>query len=736
MNRAGFASGLRSAAFPDADAPGFLRVAMPTLPALVLAGLLAACVLWWPVPFALTGDNAALLNPLLADAFRQLRRGDIPVWTVGRWGGSPLLGDPDVGALYLPHYLGYAVTAPPHARALDVSVALHLALFVLGTVWLLRALGAGRGAAHVAAFVTVVTPTTILIGRAWVELWTAMAYWPWLLGAAHHLGRGGDVRWGLLVAGSLAAQVYAGYPQFALYSGTAAVLWIVLHPGPHRFRRLAIAMLAGATAVGLAAPQVLPGLAAAHDSIRRGPEGTAMMEGLGRLALSPRAWLDVFQSTRSVLQPAKIAPAVFVLAVIGVMRKRFAPRYLAVLTLLLAVMATGRNPAYRALHSLPPFSFFGAPMKLFYVASFTMCILAGLGLDRVLTLGPGPQRVVGAVVLLAALPALAELLPAPWWPLVAGGGLLTLLPARMLGVTIPLLAASASLVFLIASRTLVFDDSAYAGPFHVLLEQSPKGAAATGDGSRYLPLGRWHYSSGNFGALWGVETLGGVGPLLPWRQYHAMTAADGNDPARVLRQWGADPIIVEASSVNERKLLSSGFRVTGALGPLRFLASDTPPLPRYQLVAEARAVSPRDAMAATRAGTAFTDTMLAVEIAALPGGERGDPVGRLQVLEEHARGARLRVHVDRPTWLAARQPFYRNWRAWVDERPAEIYPAGGFLLALLVNAGSHDVVLSYEEPGFFWGCVVAVLSVLLLFTSIRVLTPPQGERQAPPSRGG
>lgn len=87
-----------------------------------LAALASAWIPTRPSPFALGGDAEMLLHPLLTDAFRQLRVGRLPLWTTGRWGGSPLIGDPEAGALYppLPRIRAHDLSALASARRLPV----------------------------------------------------------------------------------------------------------------------------------------------------------------------------------------------------------------------------------------------------------------------------------------------------------------------------------------------------------------------------------------------------------------------------------------------------------------------------------------------------------------------------------------------------------------------------------------------------------------------------------------
>src|SRR5262245_4247606 len=172
-----------------------------------------------------------LQHPLLTDAVRQLREGRLPVWTGGRWGGSPLIGDPVIGALYPPYYVSYLLTAFPHWRALDVSTCLHLVLLATGMVRFLTLLGVGPLAAVATAGMVAISPTFVFAARGWQQYWAALAYWPWLFWAAASLARAPRVGPGFVAALALAAQVYAGYPEFSLYSGLPALSWILIAPG-------------------------------------------------------------------------------------------------------------------------------------------------------------------------------------------------------------------------------------------------------------------------------------------------------------------------------------------------------------------------------------------------------------------------------------------------------------------------------------------------------------------------
>ena len=87
--------------------------------------------------------------------------------------------------------------------------------------------------------------------------------------------------------------------------------------------------------------------------------------------------------------------------------------------------------------------------------------------------------------------------------------------------------------------------------------------------------------------------------------------------------------------------------------------------------------------------------------------------GEVEVLERTNDRHRLRVRVDPPGGLlVVALAFDPSWKARVDGTPAESLRADGFLTALRVPAGEHDVVLSYENRSLAVGGVVTLLSLV------------------------
>ena len=700
------------------------RLRRSLLATLALVGAIAAAMLMREQPFSLGGDAEMLQHPLLVDAFRHVKAGRLPVWTIGRWGGSPLLGDPVAGALYPPYYLGYALTPFPHWHALDVSTCLHLALLALGTVCLMDRLGAGGAPAVATAIFLATSPVFVWSARGWQQHWAAPAYWPWLFWAAAALARAPRVGAALVATICLAAPVYAGYPEFAVYSGIPALLWVVIGAGRDAPRRVGLVLLIGVGAIALALPQMLPGLDMSRESIRFGPGAAERMQLADRIfAFNLQRWVDTFGPTPTPLLFGKIAPAVAVAAIVGAAGRGFAAGFFMVTAVVSAVLATGPNALYRFLHLFPPFSLFIGPAKLFFVTNFAVVALAGLGLARATELPTGRLRLlvvaVGIAFVLSFHPRAVEA-----GACLVAVALLAALPRRALPSAAMVLTVASAVVFLPATQTLNLARPVISHRFMPLLRH-PLDLPANG-GARALALdeGRTLFQVGlNFGALWEVGSWNGMGDLLQWRQYEVLENAAPRAAVDLARALGADPTIVGEGSPLASRLVGAGFRQTGQLGGLSFLSPPAPVPPRAELAPRAKGTTAERAIAAARRGRVLDHRRVLVEAEPLPGGAVGDPGGRLDLLEESPGSLRARVAVARPTWFVMREPYYRNWQATVDGRAVPVYPVGGFLLGLLVDTGTHEVRVVYREPHLFPGVIVAALTALLLPVALRRVVP-------------
>lgn len=662
-----------------------------------------------------------LLHPLLVDVSRHLRAGELPVWSTGRWGGSPLIGDPIVGGLYLPYWLSYLLTPFPHWRGLDVSTCLHLVVFMTGGATLMTRLGVGPVAAVTAAAMIALSPTVVYAVRGWQQYWAALSYWPWLYWATVVLAEERRVLPAMVASAAIAAQVYAGYPEFALYSGLPALCWMIFTPGG--LRRIPLVLVIGVGSILLSTAQLVPGLEMAFGSLRFQELDGANLHGLDRFFSLPiEQWPKLLRPDVALnpLWPAKLAPAVVLLAVVGACGRGFAPRYLAVWAVVLAVMATRDNPIYPVLRIVPPFTFFCAPMKLIYPLTFLLALLAGLALARLDEIAlPWRRLLVGLVGVAAAWSSGATTLGTAGLLVVAVAG--AAMPAASLAWTAAAFAFAGSIGFLAATRATevqpIFMPSA--SLMSLLHEPPPIRPRRGGRMLALVPNETFVQAGLNYGSLWGVESWNGMADLTQSRQVKVIESAAPGDPVALARQIAADPVVVDGASPLHRAFTDAGWVVMRRMGKLVFLVAPGELAPPLQLASRAKAVDVDEAIAAARFGLALDARRVLIEADALPGGAIGDPSGRITDVERTNGMVSARVTVSTPTWLVLREPYYANWRATIDGQPATLFPAAAFMMAVLVSAGTHDVRVAYHERGILPGLLVAALTALALPFAIR-----------------
>ncbi len=95
-----------------------------------------------------------------------------------------------------------------------------------------------------------------------------------------------------------------------------------------------------------------------------------------------------------------------------------------------------------------------------------------------------------------------------------------------------------------------------------------------------------------------------------------------------------------------------------------------------------------------------------------------DPGGEVKLLQWKDEEVHLQVMAQRPGYLVMTQAAYPGWTAWVDGRKTSILKAYGFLTALPIGPGAHEVRFVYREPWLVAGLIVSPLwlSGLLFWT--------------------
>src|SRR3954447_916642 len=148
-----------------------------------LAALIVALAIAWQYRAPLLGrvwwfeDIAAYFQPLWTAAARQMRRGSLPSWELFAWSGQPVIGDPQVGALYPLNWLWMLLNP---LRSYAWLQLVHAAIGAAGMWALARARGRSTAAAAVAALSLGLGAFVVLELRH--AMFVATTAWlPWLM---------------------------------------------------------------------------------------------------------------------------------------------------------------------------------------------------------------------------------------------------------------------------------------------------------------------------------------------------------------------------------------------------------------------------------------------------------------------------------------------------------------------------------------------------------------------------
>ncbi len=396
-----------------------ILLSQPLLLCLGVVGLMLGGLLVGFEPVG--GDPDRMYRPLKQEAARFFASGTLPWWSDRVGLGLPLLAESHVAALYPPNWALYSLA--------DVSVAYRLAM------WFHYVLLAA-GTYCYARFLEISPIGSALAGLAFPfcgfqaihsshePFYHALAYLPIVLLAAEwYLERGATLAlW--LVGGLWGLQLTLGHFQLQWWTAGLVLflaLWRVLFDGKSWTRGLALgvalALGAGIASAQLAASWELAGfigfrkLSAADlaffsfpaehwaelaipglfRGIRGGPE-SGYWNGLGTTGYEACFYVGTIPLILAILRLARGIP------------RALAP-WLAIgaIGFLLAILPRTWPAAQLMVSSLPGFGWFRAPGRYVVLTSFSLCLLAGTGLEAI----PGHRRLRLGWFLVACVALLA-----------------------------------------------------------------------------------------------------------------------------------------------------------------------------------------------------------------------------------------------------------------------------------------------------------------------------------------
>jgi hypothetical protein len=736
-----------------------------------------------PSNFLLT-DAVEVFHPDLEWARGMIRAGSLPLWDPYVFGGWPVFASQQTALLYPLNWLAFVL---PFWPALGIIAALKVLVAGLGSWWLCRRLGQGRTAALLAAVTyAVCSCMTIWLEHPHTDIYALI---PWLLGAIDLVCARRRAR----DAGALAAIVglclLGGHPESTFIAGLAGIPFALLclaGTGDPTARRRGFVLLAGAAVLGAAAGAVMlvpfVELAGQAPMLARGgggglPDASLLTPFLPDRWGRPDGGFAVTGPLNYAERTFYVGVLPLMLAVAGLYRAR-AGRQLFFVGLLAGalVLAVHVPVVTEAITDAPGLSYIDLSRALI-LASLSLAVLAGFGLERLLGTDRREQRVMLAVAGLVAcvpgvwlvahagvlheFPRFSDLVPNLWarssslaqtaaaagtrWLVLALASLVALRlliggrrPRRpgagrvAMGIAVALVAAD--LVTMNAGYNPAIP-TAQAEPAptpSIVSARAGQGSGRTSAFSEYLipnvgsryglrdPRGHGLPALGRYLALW--TRLGGKG--------FQATRVDPRDPrtTRLLADFGVSTVLttpkggVAATTglrLAARHADGAVYRNPNAL-PRAFFASSWRALPTQ-----------RDALGAVAAiRPAHLLTAPVIEGVAPRVGPTAIGGGAVRFARDGGDEVALDVDAPRAGYLVLLDSYYPGWRATVDGRDATIHPADAAFRAVAVPAGRHQVVFRYLPRTLVAGAAVSGLAWIAILGL--VLVPRVGRRPVSP----
>jgi hypothetical protein len=413
--------------------------------------------------------------------------GTLPFWNPWHFAGTPYLADVQKNVLYP---LAWLLRWMPLDDFFTWMAALHIWIAGAGAFFLARVVGLGWMASTATAVAGMLGGTTgpRLNNGHLLPMYVA-AWFPWALGFAIVSVRRATVLPHPALVVVLVLQFLAGFIQISLYLVTAVCLyyayslvWRESHDRSLRRRVLVQVMILGALCLGLAAFQLVPtARLVAHAARASGIPYEQAIDG-GWAAHNLVSFFFPFFGIASqpphrelsevVAYVGWVLTAMVPLAFFDSQRRRLAV-FFGLLTCLALAIAITDLPFFRLHHAL--FPGFRIPGRILFVASLSLTVLGGLGLERFVELAtvrrwralaaglaPSAAALVAAGFVVRTASDTGHLLPVPAWPWLPTLAVIGLALAAVVAAHKRTTMALAIAVVLVTSEIVAFTSGAAA----------------------------------------------------------------------------------------------------------------------------------------------------------------------------------------------------------------------------------------------------------------------------------
>jgi hypothetical protein len=629
----------------------------------VAPALIAALVLvFYVVPLtsdstSIQWDAADLNYPFQKYWSDHIRSGSLPEWTPYFCSGYPLLGNPETGTWYAPHWPFFLAGITP--RAIEAELALDAFLACLGAFLLIGGFVESRAAAVLGALCYGLSG--FFAGHSsHLGIFAGAACFPWLLLAFRRARDRSAMRYTALGGLVGAAMILAGYFQTAMYGFLALGLYALadLYRAPRRWLRI-VSIVAGmlALAIAVASIQVVPTLELlntgfrAHSDYARTTEGVLELRALPTL-IAPN-WLGALSGNYT--GPFDITQHYFYagflllpLAGIGLWKTKSRLDALFLIVPAVWFMLGGAAGLYQVAMLLPGMNKVREPIQGWFVVALGLAMLAAAGFEWVER--RWRVRYLGAI-------AIAVLFVDVWY--------------------------SNSLRNPMAYAHFSFDSSYGAGEDALERHVAPALPPLTRlEHPDDMPVG-----PRDFGLDLHIEDTAG---------YAALHIQDYSRYRNTIRR---NPKL--------RDGLNVGVVVNSDLSGL---TANPSVLPRVYFPKSIADVASREK--AVRAIETLDPHEQSVALAPHSPVQQ-DPAATATVLAYDEESYRVRYRAATPSLMRFSVPYFRGWRATVDGKHLAIVPVDLALMGVVVPAGDHELQFRFRSDTFRIGAAITLAGLIL-----------------------
>jgi hypothetical protein len=689
----------------------------------VLTLIWAYLVHGWYVRTPMVGnDLRELWVPTWGYLGQSLSNGHVPLWDPHILSGRPFAADPQSGWLYLMPMALF--TALPSHTAIKLMVVLPPLLAALALYAFCRIEGMPRlaGFCGGAALLGMTTPEAVLLRTPFeatlLYAMTTLACAAWLLRARRTVWRACALTaFGLSYSQAISAHMSLGLLEVTLLTGGYLLVKVIpVLRGQGRREVLRVAGLAAGLALAtvlISAGVLLPRLALisrtdlsqGYDHVWRVGLALAGLQ-VTDMPVQHASWVPSWPLWLLVDSGAQLPVLAGVLVVIGLVSRR---RGMAVMLGVLALVGYLLTLSAVADHVPVSWSRFTivdfyrhAPSWFGYLVFAALALLTALGTERLIEwLDERQGRVPAAAVVAGAVAAVIGL------QLVVG------LPSAKAPIGVP--------------NTLWSPKSVEGKPLgnigSVPYQNQFKG---TGRIALYFHTGtRWKPFSSAFPAP--ASSMFDVSDIAGTDTVSGYDAVQLNDYWQALRIYDFKLLPYDRTALDHltpsfADLLNVGWWIAPSdlPGPAGARVRDSRPSakmwrlkpPGLASLFSSWQTAPSNTAAQYQVAKPKFDARTALVVPGLAAGGTAGP--RERVDTQVSDQGTVQATTQGPGLLLVRNAYDPGWRATIDGHSTHVYAADGFLTGVRVPAGTHHVVLTYEDPLVFWGLGLSVAALVLI----------------------